>query len=92
MSKQQLEAFYKRVQNDSDLYDKLKALRGNEGHVYDEMTKLGRENGFDFTADEIIEFRSENDHAEIDALQKVDSLGDCCAEVCGTFLGHYVGR
>ena len=93
MSKQQAEAFYQKLAEDGTLKDQIAALRGDVNTVQEEIAKIAREEGFDVTKDDIQALHSsdkELDDAELDSV--AGGCSSVCSEICGLFLGHWMGR
>ena len=93
MSKQQAEAFYQKLADDSSLKDQIAGLRGDLDTVQEEIAKIAREKGFDVAKDDIRSLHSsekELDDAELDSV--AGGCSSVCGEICGMFLGHWMGR
>lgn len=100
MSKVQLEEFYKKVAGDAELREKVMAIKGDAGEVYEKVSTIAREEGFEVEKSDFVEAFNEN--ADLEKVPPLE-LGDnncggnpgchrACMEVCGTFMGHYVGK
>jgi len=100
MSKVQLEEFYKKIAGDTRLKEKVMAIKGNAGEVYEKVTAIAREEGFEVEKNDFVEaFNETADLEKVPPLELGDSNcgGDpgctrACTEVCGSFMGHYVGK
>lgn len=94
--RRQVEAFFAKMVEDTALRDKVASIKGDENEVYTRMAAVAGEAGFDVTVDDLRASRSafgEGAELDDDELDKVSAgCASVCTEVCGMFLGHYIGR
>lgn len=94
MGRQQLEAFYKKLAEDKALKDQVTEIKGDIDTVYQGIVKIARANGFDITAEDIRALHAEDQELDDEQLDMVAGGGctSVCGEICGMFLGHWMGR
>ena len=105
MAVQQVEAFYKKVMEDDVLKEKVMGIKGAPLSVAEKVVAIAKENGFDVSVEDFKEDYTEQADLSAEEMEQVSGgLGwsEClhqdpncsksCVEICGTFLGHYIGK
>ena len=104
MAVQQVEAFYKKIMEDEALKEKVMGVKGAPLSVAEKIVEIAKENGFDVSVDDFKEFYTEKADLSAEELEQISGVNnrDCppvdpncsreCIEICGTFLGHYIGK
>lgn len=103
MAIQQVEAFYKKVMEDDALKEKVMGIKGAPLSVAEKVVEIAKENGFDVSVDDFRKFYTEQADLSAEELEQISGASngcppynpDCmkvCTEICGTFLGHYLGK
>lgn len=102
----QVEEFYRKVMENEELKQKVMAITGTPKAVGEKVVAVAKENGFDVTLEDFEKFyydQAEMDPEEMEQIAAGKKSETCfgpyddectkvCDEICGTFLGHYLGK
>jgi len=102
MSKEQFNAFYKKVGEDEKLKKQLMGLRGTSKKVYAKIAEIAKDEGYDVDIADFNEAFSQQD-GKLDDAAVAQVAGGCktgghsncekvCGECCGENLGTYIGQ